>query len=129
MPNLVVKRPFLDPEVVEVDDLGYETFQDLVGGTIDAVQLPLPEGSRTLSLYVHDEGLMSGLQPNVINPADPHSLLVGPVVFSACDEDGEEVPLTETEIALGVTLLKELALSVEDVTTMLMTAHMQSETT
>lgn len=118
MPTVIVKQPGQGPERTEVENLGYKVIQGLVGGCFDLVPVPSPDGNgRTLALYVHDEGLLIGLPPNIRHPGDPRgSILVGPIVVSCADDEGEEVAMTEAEMELSELLLKELAFSQAEVT-------------
>jgi len=118
MPTVIVKQPGQDPERTEVESLNYKVMQGLVGGCFDLVRIPSPDGDeRTLALYVNDEGLLIGLPPNIRHPHDPRgSILVGPIVVSCADEEGEEVPMSEGELDLVDLLLRELAFSQAEVT-------------
>lgn len=120
MPTVIVKQPGQDSERTEVESLGYKVIQGLVGGCFDLVRIPSPDGDeRMMALYVHDEGLLIGLPPNIRHPGDPrHSLLVGPIVVSCSDEEGEEVQMTDAEMEMAELLLKELAFSAAEVTAM-----------
>jgi hypothetical protein len=55
----------------------YRTISDAVGGYIDSVS----DHERGIVAYVHDEGLLIGLEPNVIVSAMFSRLLVGDAVI------------------------------------------------
>lgn len=62
----------------------YEVLRDAVGGLIDCVR------NETLVGYVNDEGLLIGLEPNIVASAMFGRPLVGDcVVTSAVNEQGE----------------------------------------
>jgi len=70
----------------------YHDLQALVGGMLDAVRL-----DPHLALYCNDEGLLVGMPPNV--RTDNGTILVGTLVLSRCDDDGETVSATDDDLA------------------------------
>jgi hypothetical protein len=72
-----------------------DRLHDLIGGYFDSIRVN-PEG--TLRLFVHDEGAINGLPPNLlINRTPVH----GVVVLARNDASGEAVDLTSLDIAEG----------------------------
>lgn len=87
--------PGLPAEVRKIKQ-SWKDVAALVGGFFDRARV-----SATLHLYVHDEGLLDGMSPNVRAPTYPQSLH-GPAVLIA--EDGEDWrSLTDEELAWGMT--------------------------
>lgn len=80
-------------EAAEVRDIRneLEELQDLVGGYIEV----LPMGGD-LRLIVNEEGKLRGLEPNILAPT--LDILVGPVIATAYDGEGDFRPLTDEEI-------------------------------
>jgi hypothetical protein len=78
-----------------------EALQGLVGGPIEGVMQAefLPNGCHA---YVHEEGKLKRLAPNLRHGYD---IIVGPIVVSSCDGDGEEVGLMDHEADEAVKLL------------------------
>lgn len=65
----------------------YRTIQDHVGGVFDVVNLP----HMKIVIYVNDEGLLIGLEPNAVASILSQQLLVGDVVIVGThDENGNE---------------------------------------
>ena len=77
-----------------------EQLQGYVGGYIDAVTCWGRIGERRVTMWVHDEGLLLGLPPTVVvsHGAGEQSILVGNIVVTADDEEGETVDMTEGEV-------------------------------
>lgn len=85
----VVKYPYQKPQVVALEK-GLKPLQEIVGGMIDAADLPGIEGVYG---YANDEGLLIGLEPNIYRP-EYEDALVGPLVFVGANYDGDDVSLT-----------------------------------
>ena len=77
-----------------------DQLQGYVGGYIDAVTCWGRIGERRVTMWVHDEGLLLGLPPTVVvsHGAGEQSILVGNIVVTADDEEGETVDMTEGEV-------------------------------
>jgi hypothetical protein len=81
-------------EVVNLDN-GYKAIQAVVGGYFEMVS----SASGDTSFWVHEEGKLIGLEPNIVatkilwalNPAFDHrELLLGPVLLTGgVDDEGE----------------------------------------
>ncbi len=73
------------------DQLG-EAIHNAVGGWFDVVRQP----TMGISAYVHDEGLLIGLDPNACVSAIFNQLLVGDIVIcGATDNEGDHLDLNE----------------------------------
>jgi len=95
--RVVYKEPYKPAEIREVEN-SLETYQELVGGYIEAVSGAFPP---PLCIYINEEGKVLGLEPNFILPFD---VIHGPLVVVSTDSQGNTVGLDEDE-ALGVKLL------------------------
>lgn len=87
-----------EPKVVELDD-AVEGLQKAVGGFFDNfTRFELGPG-RTADCWCDDEGLLKALPENrlVILP-DFEGMIVGPIVITASDGDGETYGLTDDEV-------------------------------
>ncbi len=88
----VVKYPYEKPKTVALEK-GLKPLQEIVGGMIDAADLPGIEGVYG---FANDEGLLIGLEPNIYRP-EYEDALVGPLVFVGTGEDGDDVSLTSEQ--------------------------------
>lgn len=91
----VVKYPYEKPKTVALKK-GLKPLQEIVGGIIDAADLPGIEGVYG---FANDEGLLIGLEPNIYRP-EYKDALVGPLVFVGAGNDGEDVSLTTEQVKL-----------------------------
>jgi len=99
MSKIVVKEPGKQAETREVDSLDLKVFQALVGGYIENVFM-----DDGLALVVNEEGLIRDLPLNICHPRDPRQPIMGTVVATAYDAEGETRSLTDDEAEL-VTLV------------------------
>lgn len=82
----------------------FEMLQGYVGGYIDAVNCWGDVDTRRVDMYVHDEGLLLGLRPTLVveygNARDGSTAqpLVGSIVVTATDHEGETVAMTGGEV-------------------------------
>lgn len=86
-------------EAVDID-LGLASLQKEVGGYIEAAfTVPSPEGgSRYVTGYVNEEGLLRGL-PMCLITADGNSYSGNCIIVGLDYKTGETVPLTARELA------------------------------
>lgn len=89
----VVIPPCCEPRVLEFNANDYRQLQAIVGGTIASSQV-----TDRIAVYYHDEGLLIGLQPNVLTATG--ALLVGNLVVAKMDDDGDEIDMTTEDVAL-----------------------------
>jgi len=108
--KLVTKVPGKMPKVEEIEYDGLSTAQRLVGdGYIEAVTLynglPGIDGlERDLTLWCNEEGKLNGMEPNF--PVPWGDLIVGPVFFSAIDDEGDTASLTDEECKFLIDFIK-----------------------
>ena len=95
--NIILKKPGESPIKIPIAEKGdtLKQLQDLVEGYIDIVRSDLlqPHG---IDMFINDEGLFSGEDggPMDENILMAHQVLVGPVVFTGTDSEGETIALT-----------------------------------
>lgn len=75
-----------------------EDMQELVGGNIERVFLP-----HNIHLWVNEDGIMNGLEINLIliwdNDPKLHQPILGPVFLASEDENGNHTELSESQRA------------------------------
>lgn len=77
-----------------------KALQTLVDGLIDCVSATaLPEG-QVLDVYVNDEGLLNEFSLNPTASLLCERPIVGPVVFTRSNDDGDTVGLTDADIEM-----------------------------
>lgn len=89
------------PPVVEQIGSGLESFQALVGGSIQMVPVPDENGRRSLALYLNEEGKLIGLPPNLLwlDGTRVHDVLVGDVfIVGPADRNGDDTGLTDKQV-------------------------------
>lgn len=92
--RVVIKRVNEPPVEAEIPNT-YETLRDIVGGYIESVVI----GSN-VHFWCNEEGKLRNLPPNFILQTDCGSeTIVGDVVFCGFDDEGNEVSLTDVEVA------------------------------
>lgn len=75
-----------------------ETFQRIVGGYIENVRIPF--SPREISVYVNEEGLMNKLPHNSTASRLLQRPIVGVVVITRTDYEGNNISLTDNDIRL-----------------------------
>lgn len=105
--KFVLKQPGLKPEVVEHESINLSTLQHYVEGTVTCPYIP-HLNEKGISLWANDDGLCIGMKPNVrffeddwFAPMD----IVGPVLMTGHDEEGETVGLTDEQVKLAIEAL------------------------
>jgi hypothetical protein len=94
----VVKHPGQPAETIESETIGLKTLQHHVGGLITGAYVP-ELAEKGIDVFANDEGLLMGLQPNIGWMIESHPMiLVGGLVFTSSDEEGETIGLTEEQI-------------------------------
>ena len=103
----IAKHPGHDAEVIETDRISLADMQHHVGGLITTAYHPkLAEAG--IDMFANDEGLLIGMQPHLGFSTHGHAtVIVGPVILVACDEEGETIGLTDSQIEEGLATLKE----------------------
>ena len=97
--QLVTKLPEQMPVIGQVE-YSFDKAQELVGGCLEAVTiyngLPGVEGlTRDLTMWCNEEGKLDQLPANF--PVPWGDMIVGPVFFSAIDDEGATASLTDDE--------------------------------
>lgn len=95
--------------------LTLKALQTSVGGMITpAFTVQSPTEGRSITGYVDDEGLLTGKLMTLV--LDNGSMLAGPCVITALDDDGETQPLNGRELAWlreRITLLAQMEIENE----------------
>lgn len=100
---LVLNCETLEFEVKELpsEKVGYEVLSEAVGGYIEHVVYDRDFANRRIDMWIDEEGKLKGLNPCVAI-VDENSvmmdILVGNVVFTTCDVEGDSFGLTDEEI-------------------------------
>ena len=93
--RVLVKEPGKLAEVREIENT-LAAVQRIIGGHIEALRI-----SEDIACYMHDEGKLIKLAPNLAVPARSASgfdIICGPVMFFRSDGEGNEISLTLTDI-------------------------------
>lgn len=99
--TMVLKRPGLPPEVIVMPEgIKLADLQHYVEGLVTCPYVP-GLNEQGLSLWANDEGLCIGMEPNLaFFEADwfEPMLIVGPVLVTGHNEDGETIGLTPEQV-------------------------------
>lgn len=92
----VTKRPQEKPVLHEMEGrkVGYETLREGVGGYIECVRKEI--GGDEVDVWVNEEGLLLGLEPNYWDE-ELGQPLNGPVIVCRADKDGDSIGLTKAQ--------------------------------
>ncbi len=92
--RILIKRPNEEPVVEEVDD-DLKTFQEIVGGRIELIEMP---GVDNIDIYANEEAMLEQM-PGNIWIAGTGDCVKGTCYMVGCDiENGENVSLTDEQI-------------------------------
>lgn len=96
--HMVGKRPGEAARVVDMPT--GDQMRTFLGGWLAGYSFSLvrPPAGHVFTLWVDDEGLLKGLPLHLHIP--PYGPIVGPVLISKTNTEGEEVSLTDDEAAL-----------------------------
>lgn len=86
--KVMVKEPGKPAEEREIENT-LEELQDIVGGYVEAVRFNVD-----VVIWCHADGKLLGLEPNFAIWRD---IVVGPVVITRVDEDGDCIDLTSDD--------------------------------
>ena len=103
----ITKKPGEKPETIEIEGDSLKALQGLVGGYITTFYVPVGEGSfdeKGITSWANDEGLMIGQELNILAAGQP---IVGPVVFTGHDDEGDTVGLTDAQAETVLAFLVE----------------------
>lgn len=89
----VIQKPGYFSDVVELENT-LESFQNIVGGYMETLTMPYG-----LILMMNDEGKLKKLEPNV--EIDVSDIIVGTIVVTAADDEGNFRSLTVSEIQVA----------------------------
>ena len=89
--KVVIKEPKKDPVIKHIND-DLKTLQEIVGGSIHAVQMPFV---GDVCIVIDDEGKLKGYEPNVF--FGRNDVLVGTIIFVGVEDD-EFTDLNEKQI-------------------------------
>lgn len=93
--KVVVKEVGKTPEVRYIDN-SIKAMQKIVGGYIQVVPHWPGSVSKKVTMMCNEEGKLRGLEPNFDIPGDR---IVGNILITRTDDEGETVSLTESDIA------------------------------
>lgn len=93
--RVVVANPGSEPIVREIEN-SLEALQSLVGGYVEALNFD------TMTIYINEEGRMRGMPFNRFFAGIP---VVGPIVVTGCDEEGETISLSPRQVDSACCLL------------------------
>jgi hypothetical protein len=95
MINVIYLLPQCEPREILISSgpnkETYNSLKTLVGGILDVIYL-----GDGLDGFINDEGLLMGLPPNVYT--ETGALLVGPIVFTRTDDEGETVSVKPQDL-------------------------------
>lgn len=88
------------PEVIELKD-SVTDLQEVVGGYFEVVGRFRLSGTRTATAWGDEDGIAKRLPLNrVVDTETRSGSVVGPIVITVSDEDGETYSLTDAEITI-----------------------------
>ena len=94
--KMILKQPGLKPETIEQDEIRLADLQHYVEGNVECPYIPgLSEAGVTM--WANEEGLILRMQPNLIIDLEcffEPMLIVGPVLFTSSDDEGNTTGLT-----------------------------------
>lgn len=102
MIKVVTKAPLEAPEVKEIEH-SLSNLQAEVKGLLTTVVDDRLE-AKGITIYANDEGLLLGMEHNF--QAQYQQTIVGPVVLTAHNDEGETVSLTDEQVETALTYLK-----------------------
>lgn len=100
---LVLNCETLEFEVKELpsNKVGYEILSDTVGGYIEHITYDKDFANRRIDMWIDEEGKLKGLNPCVAIVDENNvmmDIIVGNVIFTTCDLEGDSFGLTDEEI-------------------------------
>lgn len=101
----ITKLPGEAPQLAEIPNT-LEAAQEFIGGYIDIVRLPYDKSGRVIDMIIHDEGLLIGLERNIV--LNQHTTIVGPVIFTSQTSCGDQCSLSNEEAVNILRWLLEL---------------------
>ena len=92
--RILIKEPYKEPYEKVVDN-DLETFQSIVGGLIECVEMP---GMKNVDLFVNEEGKMDQLKGNFWLPEYEDCVVGTCYLIGYNPEDGSNLDLTDKQI-------------------------------
>lgn len=103
----IVQNPGEQPKAVELEGDSLSALQGVVGGYVTTVYHEALEEAG-ITAWANDEGLLIGQEPNLLVYGQP---IVGPVVFTGHNDEGETVALTDGQAEIVHAFLNAVTLS------------------
>lgn len=100
--KVILKEPMKNAQVMEIENT-LEKKQKAVGGWLEYV----PFGKTNLVMYANEEGKLERLEPNLRLNSD---IVVGNVLITKIDENGDDVDLNEKDIDLALSEINKIAI-------------------
>lgn len=97
--KIIVKKVGMDAEVVDVEEITLELMQELVGRLIEHYTV-----SEDVDMWMNDCGKLLGLQENIAigiardGVREVVDIVSGDIFFSAHNDEGDSIGLTEEQI-------------------------------
>jgi hypothetical protein len=107
--KIILKKPGEKATVIEQETIKLEDLQRFVEGTVTTAYVP-KVGEAGITIWANDEGLCLGMTPNVGFMEEDFfepMILVGPILLTSSDEEGETVGLTDEQVEKGLAFLTE----------------------
>lgn len=107
--SIVIKPNTGKTELVFLDDEDtLKALQESVGGLIERVYVNDDMERLKIDLYVNEEGKLLDLEENalIIRDGSTFDVLVGPMIFVSCNEEGETVGLSAEQIEYIIKYIK-----------------------
>lgn len=92
--RILIKEPYKEPYEKVVDN-NLETFQEIVGGLIECVEMP---GMKNVDLFVNEEGKLDRLQGNFWLPEYEDCAVGTCYLIGYNPKDGSNLDLTDKQI-------------------------------
>lgn len=92
---MIIKTDTDEAAILEKFPASLESMQAVVGGYLDALRV-----SHSITIWLNEEGKINGLAPNFYlldQEGKPYDTVVGDVLITGTDEEGETVGLTDEE--------------------------------
>ena len=99
--TVVIKQPTQPPMIRQIENC-LQSLQSAVDGYIESCSIPV-DGAVA---YCNDEGLLDGLPENIDHP--DYGLIVGTIIVTGVDEDGETISLTDKQVEEAIRVLSEM---------------------
>lgn len=103
----IIKNPGEDAQTVELKGDTLPALQASVGGYVETVYHEVLEDAG-ITAWANEEGLLVGLSPNLLVYGQP---IVGPVVFTGHNDEGETIALTDEQAEIVGAFLEATTLN------------------